>query len=293
MHGQGLSSLIPPKEKQEDEKKRESEVTPQKRTVSRETSGDAVFQIEIDQIVPNPYQPRRHFDEDALEELARSVREHGVVQPLVVTKVMEETETGVHTSYQLIAGERRLLAARRAGLERVPVIIRDVPTTKGKLELALIENLQRSDLNAIESARAYARLQDEFRLTQREIAARVGKSREAVANTMRLLNLPGEMQQAVQEGKINGSQARALLAIGDPGKQQNLFLKILGRKMTARAMREGVVKQKDPEIQYWERQLEERYGAPVEVRREKGQVIFRFHSGEEFRGLMDRMTGEL
>jgi ParB/RepB/Spo0J family partition protein len=151
---------------------------------------EAVFHIEVEKIKPNPQQPRRDFNQDAIKELAASIREFGILQPLVVTKVVKEVPTGTDVEYYLIAGERRLRAAKYLGLERVPAVIKNVDLEKERLELAIIENLQRENLNPVEMGRAFARLQDEFRLTQREIAARLGKSREAVANTMRLLDLP-------------------------------------------------------------------------------------------------------
>src|SRR3989344_4719501 len=147
---------------------------------------DAIFQIEVERITSNPHQPRREFNEEALKELANSIREFGVLQPLVVSKIERETENGTSVEYELIAGERRLMASKLAGLRTVPAIVRSTSSDKEKLELAIIENIQRADLNPIETARAFAKLQDEFKLTQREIAARLGKSREAVANSVRL-----------------------------------------------------------------------------------------------------------
>ncbi|MDD4931738.1 MAG: ParB/RepB/Spo0J family partition protein, partial [Candidatus Colwellbacteria bacterium] len=188
---------------------------------------DSVFQIEVERIFPNPHQPRRYFDEGALIDLANSIREFGIIQPLVVTKVIKETETGTEVTYQLIAGERRLMAAKKVGLRTVPAIVKQVSMDRERLELAIIENVQRENLNPLETARSYARLQDEFGLTQREIAIRMGKSRETIANTLRLLNLPTEIQEALQEGKINESHARILLQVGDISKQREMFNSIL------------------------------------------------------------------
>src|ERR1051325_3504330 len=199
---------------------------------------NAIYQIEIEKIKPNPFQPRRHFDEVSLQELAQSIREFGVIQPIVVSKIIKETERGTEVEYQLIAGERRLMASKLLGLERVPAIVKKVDEHRIKLELALIENVQRSDLNAIEEAKAYARLQDEFGLAQREIAARVGKSREVVANTLRLLNLPQNIQEAVRLGKINQSQARTLLGIENVEEQNRIFESLLTHRMSVRALRE-------------------------------------------------------
>ncbi len=161
-----------------------------KHTANAAPKQESIFHIEVEKIVPNPYQPRKVFNAEEIQELADSIKEFGVLQPISVSKVVKETSSGTRVEYQLVAGERRLKAAKLAGLPRVPAIIRKGDTPKMKLELALIENIQRSNLNPLESARGYARLQDEFNLTQKDIAARVGKSRETVANTMRLLNLP-------------------------------------------------------------------------------------------------------
>src|SRR3989338_7206413 len=162
-----------------------------------------IFLIEVDKISPNPEQPRRELDKTSLKELANSIREVGLLQPIVVSKLEKETEMGTEVSYVLIAGERRWRAARLAGLERIPAIIRDITRERERLELALVENIQRADLNPIEEAKAYTRLQEEFKITQREVGVRVGKSREAVANTMRLLSLPTEIQEAIAKQQIN------------------------------------------------------------------------------------------
>lgn len=258
---------------------------------------EAVFQIEIEKIKPNPFQPRRSFDPRELEELARSIREFGVIQPLIVSKITKETETGTEVGYQLIAGERRLKASKQAGLPTVPAIVRKFDTGKSKLEVALIENIQRSDLNAFESAKAYARLQDEFGLTQRQIAARVGKSRESVANTLRLLNLPSHIQQALSEGKINESQARTLLSIGDPERQDRMFRELLSGKMpTVRELRQRVdaPEKKDPEQGFWEKRLEEKLGAPVQMIKKggRGKITIQFYSEEEMRALLEKLAPE-
>src|SRR3989344_626061 len=174
-----------------------------------------VFLIEADKIKPNPHQPRRDFEEQPLKELASSIREFGVLQPIVVTKFEQDTDSGTAVWYELIAGERRLLASKMAGLERIPAIVRKIQTDKERLEMATIEKWQRADLSPIEEARAYAKLQDKFGLTQREISSRIGKSREVVANSVRLLNLPNNIQESVSKGEISGSQARLLLGIAD------------------------------------------------------------------------------
>lgn len=274
--------------------------TPEK---SSAKSGEAVFQIEVDKIRPNPYQPRHEFNQEALQELAQSIREFGILQPLVVTKIVRESESGTQVEYQLIAGERRLMAARIAGLPRVPAIVKHVEQPRAKLELALIENIQRSNLNPLESAKAYARLQDEFNLTQREIAAKMGRSREAVANTMRLLNLPSVMQDALTEGRISESQARVLLSIENPEDQRIAFMRLMEGKVTVRALRETVAKKPhtpaagtpgvDPEIQYWERRMEEQLGAPVKIHPQgvQGKIVIQYYSEDERRGLLEKLSG--
>ncbi|MEK7464304.1 MAG: ParB/RepB/Spo0J family partition protein [Patescibacteria group bacterium] len=266
--------------------------TPYKNFQQRES----IFHIEVDKIKPNPYQPRREFNKESLIELAQSIREFGIIQPIVVTKLEREAEHGTEVEYQLIAGERRLMASRLAGLERVPAIVRRVDEKRTKLEIALIENVQRSNLNPVETAKAYARLQDEFNLTQREIATRVGKSREAVANTIRLLNLPSLIQDALSQGKLNESQARTLLTISSMEEQNRVFQNILNKGMSVRALREEVQKpvKADPESQYWEKKLEEILGAPVKLVRSggRGKMVVQFYSEEEWKGILQKLLGD-
>jgi ParB family chromosome partitioning protein len=197
--------------------------------------------VEISNIVVNPYQPRMNFDESALADLTASIKQYGILQPLSVR------HNGV--SYELIAGERRWQAAKRAGLQTVPVVIREC-TDEEMLALALVENIQRENLNAIEAARSYKQLTEQFGLTQHDVADKVGKSRTAVANTMRLLALPVEMQSAIEEGKISEGHGRALLSIDDAERRKNLFtvIKLKGlsvREAEAIASIEPKVK-KDP-----------------------------------------------
>jgi len=256
---------------------------------------ESIFHIEVDQVVPNPYQPRREFDEDSLRELAMSIQELGIIQPLVATKIEETTESGTSVTYQLIAGERRLRAAKLAGLVRVPVVVRRATTNKMNLELAIVENVQRSDLNPLEAGRAYSRLQEEFGLTQREIAARVGKSRESIANTLRLLGAPSYIQEAIAARKINESQARILLSITDPVRQKRVLEQLLHERLSVRKLREKVREEPDLERDFFEKQFEERLGAPVSISRtgSKGQVVIRFFSDDELRGLLERLGGEI
>jgi len=206
--GKGLESLIPRKTAKE--------------SATSETKQEPIFYIEIEKIKSNPYQPRKNFDQEGLNALADSVREFGILQPLLVSRI--EKETG--TEYQLIAGERRFLAAKMVGLNQVPVIVKD-PTEKEKLEVSLIENVQRLDLNAMEKAEAYSRLQHDFNFLQKDVAKLCGKSREAVANTLRLLELPDEIKVALREERISEGHARAMLAVSDAQKQKVVFVKTL------------------------------------------------------------------
>jgi len=334
MLGKGLSSLIPKKDSdQKSEVDKEKEIRPESfKEVDRRNSlfysqdsyvgserqinnrflekleknipkkeknsyRESIFQIEVEKIKPNPYQPRRDFKEEELKDLAESIRTHGILQPLVVSKIERETENGTEVEYQLIAGERRLMAAKMIGLERVPVIIRDIDDKRYKLELALIENVQRSNLNPLEAARAYVRLQEEFNLTQMEIAIRVGKSREAIANTIRLLKLPPQIQEALAQGKINESQARTLLAIDDLNEQDKVFRALLSEKLTVRDLKERVVKSKtfsssSSEV-YWQKKLEEKLGTPVKVIKNgpKGKLIIQFYSEKEWQNILEKLIG--
>jgi ParB family transcriptional regulator, chromosome partitioning protein len=190
---------------------------------AREPSG---LSVEIDKISANPFQPRRSFDEAKIAELAASIRDHGVIQPLVVRRNGD--------GYELIAGERRLRAAAQAGLKQVPVVLREAGDNDS-LELALIENIQREDLNAIEEAAAYRRLHEEFHLSQEAIAEKMGKSRPAITNSMRLLMLPKEVQQEVASGKLSAGQARALLGLGNDAAIIAAAREIIAKGLSARA----------------------------------------------------------
>lgn len=279
--GRGLSSLIP------------------------KQSGDTgVDSVDIDLIMPNPQQPRLHFDPAALEELASSIREHGVLQPVVVTEV--GSDLGLKT-YQLIAGERRLQAARMAGLTRMPVVVREAVGNE-LLEIALVENLQRQDLNALEEAAAFKRLADEFAMTQERIAQRVGRSRTAVANTMRLLTLEDDIRASLASGQITEGHARALLGIDDRGVRLDAWRRIVADAMTVRQAEEiaralkatsGAAKPAslrakitDPHVRAIEDKLRHALGAQVALARSRsgGRIIIRFHSDDELEGLIDRLT---
>lgn len=265
----------------------------------------SVFQIEVEKIFPNPHQPRKYFDEAALTDLANSIREFGIIQPLVVTKIIQPTESGEDVTYQLIAGERRLQAAKKIGLRTVPAVIKQITMDRERLELAIIENVQREDLNPLETARSYSRLQDEFGLTQREIAVRMGKSRETVANTLRLLNLPTEIQQAIESSKINESHARILLQVTDPRQQQEMFESIIRFKPTVRELKAKIRYGKsgsnqglgfggvNPELIAFQSRLEEVLGTKVQIVNDggKGKITINYYSAEELNDLINILSG--
>ena len=191
-----------------------------------ETDGGALsFRVEVDRITPSPFQPRRTFDEAKIDELAASIRNQGIIQPLVVRRKGD--------GYELIAGERRWRAAMRAGLTQVPIVVRDASDHEA-LQLALVENLQREDLNPIEEANGYRRLQEEFQWSQEEMAEKVGKSRPAIANSMRLLSLPTEVQQEVSSGNLPAGQARALLGLHSEPLILSAYREVLAKGLSTR-----------------------------------------------------------
>lgn len=264
---------------------------------------DPIFHIETDKIKPNPYQPRKDFDDESLQELAGSIREFGILHPLVVSKQDIMTESGADVEYILISGERRWRASKILGLERVPAIVRKAPSERERLELAIIENIQREDLNPIETARAYAKLQDQFNLTQREIAVRVGKSREVVANAIRLLNLPSEIQDSVAKNQINESQARLLLMVSDLKDQQSLFNELIGSNLSVRDLRTRIQQTRekspvmpslppDPVLEQIEEQLRELLGTKVKLQKDGqgGKLTISFYSSEELQGIIDKLV---
>ena len=267
---------------------------------------DSVFSIDVSKIEPNPHQPRRVFGVDELTALADSIREHGVLQPLLVSKHDIEIAGGLDVRYELIAGERRWRAAKIAGLREVPVVIRvSALADRDKLELALVENIQREDLNPIERARAFEKLVGEFGLMQKDVAGRIGKSREVVANALRLLRLPSEMQEAMLANSITESHARVLLTLEhDPVAQRALFeriraadLSVRDAEATARAAGAAPVSRRgrprlDPDSRALERELEEAFGTKVKLlkRGDHGRIIVEFYSDEELRGILGRIS---
>ena len=294
--GRGLESLIP-----------KSAPVNQKQSALDKNDGklkekESVFLIEVDKIRENPLQPRRDFNEAELKSLADSIREHGILQPLIVTKIEEEIPSGIKVSYELVAGERRLKAAEMSGLNFVPAIIRQKTEDKEKLELALVENIQRADLNAIEKARGYERLAKEFGLMQKQIAEKVGQSRELIANTIRLLQLPIEIQKAIESGKISEGHGRAILTLDDNNQRQALFNEILIKNLSVRAVEtlgrqiKGVSKRikentVDPETKVLESRLEDFLGTRVKLAKSgsRGRILIEFYSSEELNAILDKI----
>jgi len=263
---------------------------------------NSIFWVDIEKVKPNPFQPRREFDEARLRDLADSIRQYGVLQPLVVSRmeIVKEDE-GIVVEYELIAGERRLRASKIAGLTQVPVIIRVGDDNMAKLELAIIENLQREDLNAVERARAFFRLVEEFKFTHVQIGAKVGKSREYVSNTLRLLALPQEILDALSAGKISEGHTRPILMLGDrPEEQAVLFKEIMYKKLTvrdaekiARKIAFDKVRKKeymqDPEISEIEGKLQETLGTRVHIERKEngGYITIDFFTNDDLRTILD------
>lgn len=220
MAGKGLESLIP---------KRDNKDGPKEEVVQK----DYIFWIDVDRITANPYQPRKDFDKEALESLAESIKKYGVLQPIIVTRTEKKTENGAQNEYQIVAGERRYRASKLAGLKQVPVIVKE-RNNREKLEIALIENVQRKNLNPIDRAEALNQLRAEFNLLEKEIAQIAGMSREAVANSLRILTLPDYIKQSLREEKVAEGHARALLSIKEPDIQKKVFEEILTNNYTVR-----------------------------------------------------------
>lgn len=262
-------------------------------------SSDGIQEIDIDAIGPNPRQPRQRIDEQGLAELADSIRAHGVIQPVIVVR-----SSGA-VPYQLVAGERRWQAARLAGLRTIPAIVRDV-SPRDALELALIENVQRADLTPIEEAQAYHELIEEFGLTQAEVAQRVGKSRAAVANTLRLLQAPAPVQEALSAGQITEGHARALLGLPQAADQLAALAIVVEQGLTVRQTEELVrrwqraparrpVRRPPPaEVQHLEEAFRRALGTKVELRpgRQGGRLVIHYFSEEELDALYRRLVGD-
>jgi ParB family transcriptional regulator, chromosome partitioning protein len=259
-------------------------------------AGAAPVEIPISRIRGNPYQPRQKVEQQALESLAASIATHGVLQPVIVTEVLD--------GYQLVAGERRVRAAQMAGLEHVPATVRQM-TPRDQLAIALVENVQRADLNAMEEAHAFRQLAEEFSLTQDQIAERVGRARTTVANTMRLLDLETTVQQAIGEGAISEGHGRAL-AGASPGVQRQLLETVVARSLSVRQTEELVRRLRerpaskartaataDAEFERVEEDLRRSLGTKVTLARSRkgGRIVIEYYSDEELSRLIDRLTG--
>lgn len=272
---------------------------------------NSIFWVEVDKIKPNPFQPRREFDAEALRALADSIKQYGVLQALVVTRKEVIKDDGLAVEYELIAGERRLRASKLAGLSQVPVIIRFGESTESqndlmKLELAIIENVQREDLNPVERAKAFKKLADEFGFRHHQIAAKIGKSRVYVTNSMRILDLPEEMLQALSEGKINEGHTRPLLMLIErPEEQKVLFQDIIFRKMNVRDAEQAarniaiervrkINAQLSPDIAEMEEKFMESLRTRVKIEKRDrdrgGKLLIEFFSDEDLMFLLDMIT---
>lgn len=283
--GKGIDALIDQVEEPEPEERRDVE------------------KISIRQIEANPYQPRTQFDEEALSELADSIKQRGIIQPLVVEKSRQ--------GYTIVAGERRFRAARMAGLTEIPVLIRSF-SDEEKLEIALIENIQREDLNPIEEAKAYRRLMDKYELNQEGLAKKIGKKRSTVANAVRLLKLPEDMQDSVVEGSLSSGHARAILSVVNPADQRILFSRIVSERLSVREterLAEGFNKgirssekskgkskessegerEKSPEVQEIEQKFLDRLGTKVTLKGsvEKGKIEISYYSKDDLQRLYE------
>jgi ParB family transcriptional regulator, chromosome partitioning protein len=284
--GKGLGALIPEEEAQEEQKS------------DRKTSLAANL-VSINLIKPNAGQPRKAFDEEKIQQLSESIKEHGIIQPILLKKDGD--------TYSIIAGERRWRAAKAAGLKEVPVIVMDIDE-KGVLEISLIENIQRQDLNPIEEAWAFRKLIEDFEFTQEELGRRLGKSRTALSNTMRLLNLDARVQEYLIDGVITEGHGRAILALEDKELQYKLAQKVIDDGLTVRetekliseiAKGKGLEKQKpekktvsDPYITDIKNKLEERFDTKVLIsnKNNKGKIEIEYYSNDDLQRIMDILS---
>jgi len=255
-----------------------------------------VLELKINDVEPNAEQPRKVFDQEKLETLAQSIKEHGVVQPIVVRKE--------GARYIIVAGERRWRASKMAGLKTIPVVVKDL-TDKEVMEIALIENLQREDLNPIEEAEAYQRLMNEFQMTQEDVSKVVGRSRSAIANSVRLLSLAKEVQEMISEGRLTSGHARTLITINDNQRQKELATQIiekglnvrdtekLAAKEDKRSVPKKAAKSKDkPEVTDLVENLKMIFGTKIELQRgkDKGKIVIEYYSDEEFDRIIELLT---
>ncbi|MBI4120137.1 MAG: ParB/RepB/Spo0J family partition protein [Parcubacteria group bacterium] len=328
--GRGLESLIPQRPvPAEDSKARPSVVAKRGRSqprslevppeVTEETEAlpvlnsdltsamakaDKIFNIEIERIKPNPYQPRRDFNTAEIKNLADSMREYGMLQPLLVSKVETNVASGTKVEYQLIAGERRLRAAEMAGLRQVPAIIRSA-SEAGKLEMAVVENIQRRDLNPIEESVALCQMISEFGLTHEQLAKKVGMSAVAVSNKVRLVGLPQDVKELIIQAKLSEGQAKALLGTKNPERQRYFAKKAMNGGMTVRMLEDliryepdhrpvSVPASSDPSMAEYQRLMREFLGTTVKIvgTRYHGHLNVSFSSEEDLAKLVEKLTGQ-
>jgi ParB family chromosome partitioning protein len=295
--GRGLNALIrPPEAPSPEPVATPTEVQPKPRTNAAPAAAGSPTEVAIDRIDPNPYQPRTQFREEALAELAQSIRASGIIQPLVLRRNGDR--------YQLIAGERRWRAALQAELKQVPAVIRDVPETQA-LELTLVENLQREDLSPIEQAKAFDRLSGEFGMTQDEVAQRTGKDRATVSNTIRLLKLEKPIQELIDRGSLSAGHGRALLAIEDPKLRQALAARAARGRMNVRQIERFAARRRtrpagppapaDPNVKAAMDELQRTLGTRVVLRPKRGKrpglLAIEYYDDQQLIGLYDRLLG--
>ena len=279
--GRGLGALITP--------------TTKNNSVVGSADEGKVWFIPISKITADPNQPRKKFDVQELEQLSSSIKEHGVLQPILV---VEKVDGG----YEIVAGERRWRASQLAGMTTIPALIKKLADQQ-KVEISLIENIQRQDLDPIEEAFAYKRLMEEFNLTQQQVADKVGKSRPGVANAVRLLDLPAEVQAALIDRKINSGQARALLALSSAQEQLHMLASMLGEKITVRELEREANKQKvlkhipirkDANLLFLEDKMRAEFGTKVNITQkgDRGTIVLDYYSQEELKRLVNKLLVE-
>lgn len=297
--GKGLDALLPQAEREAETSKKISE--PSAKAKKEGKDGAEVF-IDVDLLQPNPHQPRKEFDEEALQNLAASIKENGVIQPILAEGAPDGT-------FWIIAGERRTRAARLAGLKQVPVRMQKFSETK-KLEVALVENIQREDLNPLEEAKAYHKLMELGNLSQEETARRVGKNRSTVANALRLLKLPDNMQKALGTEAFSAGHARAVLSVADPSLRRTLFTRITDEKLSVREAEEIAAEmnsgkkpaakakaksadKREPDYAFLEQRLIEKLGTKVSLRGnfDKGAITVEYFSREDLDRFYNLLTG--
>ena len=256
-----------------------------------EVHEDSKFEVDVKDVKPNPYQPRKHFDDDKIQELADSIKLHGVFTPILVKKAVK--------GYELITGERRLRASKLAGLKRIPAILMDFDDQQ-MMEIALLENIQREDLNAIEEAQGYEKLIKKLGYKQEELAHRIGKSREHVANMLRLLKLPASVQQHVVNNELSMGHVRALLSLKDPKLMEEVAQKAIQLHLSVRAVEtlvknmnepkpEPVKKERDVNMDQVEKRLQSRFGTKVKI--DEKQIVIKYHGNDDLNRVLEMIGG--